>query len=51
MAQQVKDLALSLLWLGFHSWRWNFTGLVAKNKTKQNKSQFLVLKNVLDEAI
>ena len=23
MAQQVKDLALSLLWLGFNPWPWN----------------------------
>ena len=24
VVQQIKDLALSWLWLGFHLWPWNF---------------------------
>ena len=33
----VKDLVLSLLWLGFDSWPWNFHMLWAQLKKKKKK--------------
>ena len=35
----VKDLVLSLLWLGFDSWPWNFHMLWAQLKKKKKKKE------------
>ena len=39
MALAVKDLALSLLWLGFRPWPGNFCMLLAQPKIKKNKTK------------
>ena len=43
MAQQVKDLVLSLLWRGLDPWPWNFHRQQAwpKGKKRQGKKGFL----------
>ena len=39
MAQQIKDLALSLLWLGFYPWASNFCLLQVWPKKKKKKAE------------
>ena len=46
MAQQVKDPVLSLLWLGFDPWPWNFhmsqrCGIISKTKKVEGRRPFL----------
>ena len=40
MALAVKDLALSLLWLGFRPWPGNFCMLLAQPKMLKNKTKW-----------
>ena len=39
MVQWVKDLALSLLWHGFHPWPWNFHMPQEQPKKKKRKKK------------